>query len=241
MLTTGIIGAFTLLVVALLFKENKGYVVPSDKQLPDDFKVHPVKAIVPLIPLVLLILGSFGLVPAFKQQAISHAMIIGIFIAFIVTRVNPQKISKEFWHGAGDSFGHVFGIIICALVFVSGLKAVGLIEAMTEAMVHSPAIAKISATFGPFVLGVLSGSGDAAAVAFNRAVTPEAAKFGLAAIDMGSAAAIAGALGRSMSPIAGGMVICAGFAGCSPLESAKRNAPGMIIACFAVMGLMLYK
>lgn len=241
MLTTGIIGAFTLLVVALLFKENKGYVVPSDKQLPDDFKVHPVKAIVPLIPLVLLILGSFGLVPAFKQLAISHAMIIGIFIAFIVTRVNPQKISKEFWHGAGDSFGHVFGIIICALVFVSGLKAVGLIEAMTEAMVHSPAIAKISATFGPFVLGVLSGSGDAAAVAFNRAVTPEAAKFGLAAIDMGSAAAIAGALGRSMSPIAGGMVICAGFAGCSPLESAKRNAPGMIIACFAVMGLMLYK
>ena len=241
MLTTGIIGAFTLLVVALLFKENKGYVVPSDKQLPDDFKVHPVKAIVPLIPLVLLILGSFGLVPAFKQLAISHAMIIGIFIAFIVTRVNPQKISKEFWHGAGDSFGHVFGIIICALVFVSGLKAVGLIEAMTEAMVHSPAIAKISATFGPFVLGVLSGSGDAAAVAFNRAVTPEAAKFGLAAIDMGSAAAIAGALGRSMSPIAGGMVICAGFAGCSPLESAKRNAPGMIIACFAFMGLMLYK
>ena len=241
MLTTGIIGAFTLLVVALLFKENKGYIVPSDKQLPDDFKVHPVKAIVPLIPLVLLILGSFGIVPAFKQLAISHAMIIGIFIAFIVTRVNPQKISKEFWHGAGDSFGHVFGIIICALVFVSGLKAVGLIEAMTEAMVHSPAIAKISATFGPFVLGVLSGSGDAAAVAFNRAVTPEAAKFGLAAIDMGSAAAIAGALGRSMSPIAGGMVICAGFAGCSPLESAKRNAPGMIIACFAVMGLMLYK
>lgn len=241
MLTTGIIGAFTLLVVALLFKENKGYVVPSDKQLPDDFKVHPVKAIVPLIPLVLLIVGSFGIVPAFKQLAISHAMIIGIFIAFIVTRVNPQKISKEFWHGAGDSFGHVFGIIICALVFVSGLKAVGLIEAMTEAMVHSPAIAKISATFGPFVLGVLSGSGDAAAVAFNRAVTPEAAKFGLAAIDMGSAAAIAGALGRSMSPIAGGMVICAGFAGCSPLESAKRNAPGMIIACFAVMGLMLYK
>ena len=241
MLTTGIIGAFTLLVVALLFKENKGYVVPSDKQLPDDFKVHAVKAIVPLIPLVLLILGSFGLVPAFKQLAISHAMIIGIFIAFIVTRVNPQKISKEFWHGAGDSFGHVFGIIICALVFVSGLKAVGLIKAMTEAMVHSPAIAKISATFGPFVLGVLSGSGDAAAVAFNRAVTPEAAKFGLAAIDMSSAAAIAGALGRSMSPIAGGMVICAGFAGCSPLESAKRNAPGMIIACFAVMGLMLYK
>ena len=240
MLSCGIIGAFSLLVVALLMKENKGYVLPEDKQLPADFKVHPLKAIVPLIPLTLLILGSFGIVPAFKQLSISHAMIIGIFCAFLVTRVNPQKISKEFWHGAGDSFGHVFGIIICALVFVSGLHAVGLIEAMTDAMVHTPAIAKISSTFGPFVLGILSGSGDAAAVAFNRAVTPEAAKFGLAAIDMGSAAAIAGALGRSMSPIAGGMVICAGLAGCSPLESAKRNAPGMFIACCVVIAMMLY-
>ncbi|SDH56227.1 C4-dicarboxylate transporter DcuC [Propionivibrio dicarboxylicus] len=241
MLATGMIGAFSLLVVALLLKENKGYVVPSDKQLPADFSVHPVKALVPLIPLVLLLLGSFGLVPALKQLAISHAMIIGVFVAFAVTRTNPQKISKEFWHGAGDSFGHVFGIIICALVFVSGLKSVGMIQAMTDAMVHTPAIAKISATFGPFILGVLSGSGDAAAVAFNRAVTPEAAKFGLSAIDMGSAAAIAGALGRSMSPIAGGMVICAGFAGCSPLESAKRNAPGMFIACCVTMWMMLYK
>lgn len=241
MLATGIIGAFSLLAVALVMKENKGYVVPTDKQLPADFKVHLVKAAVPLVPLVLLLLGSFGAVPAFKQLAISHAMIVGVFVAFAVTRVSPQKISKEFWHGAGDSFGHVFGIIICALVFVAGLKAVGLLEAMTDAMIHTPAIAKISSTFGPFILGVLSGSGDAAAVAFNRAVTPEAARFGLTAIDMGSAAAIAGALGRSMSPIAGGMIICAGFAGCSPLESAKRNAPGMIIACFVLMWMLLYK
>jgi DcuC family C4-dicarboxylate transporter len=87
----------------------------------------------------------------------------------------------------------------------------------------------------------MSGSGDAASVAFNRAVTPEAARFGLAAIDMGSVAAIAGALGRSMSPIAGGMIICAGLAKCSPMDSAKRNAPGMILACVVVTLMMLYK
>ena len=44
-----------------------------------------------------------------------------------------------------------------------------------------------------------------------------------------------------MSPIAGGMVICASFAGCHPLESAKRNAPGMVLACIAVLVLLLYK
>lgn len=241
MLATVIIGSLSLLLVAQLKKENKGYVLPADRQISESFAVHPIKALIPLIPLILLILGSFEIIPALKQLAISHAMIIGCLCAFLVTRANPQKMSKEFWHGAGDSFGHIFGIIICALVFVSGLKATGAIDALTTLMVTSPNFARISSAVGPFILGVISGSGDAAAVAFNRAVTPEAVKFGMSAIDMGSVAAIAGALGRSMSPIAGGMVICATLAGCSSMESAKRNAPGMIIACAALLLLMMYK
>ena len=223
MLATVFIGAFSLYIVAYFRKENKGYVLPVAQQLPHTFRVQPAKAVVPLIPLGILILGNFEIVPVLKQLAISHAMIIGCFCAFLVTRVNPQKISKEFWHGAGDSFGHVFGIIICALV------------------VKSPDLARVSSAAGPFVLGVLSGSGDAAAVAFNRAVTAEAATFGLSAMDMGSVAAIAGALGRSMSPIAGGMIICSAFAGCSPMEAAKRNVPGMLVACAVLLMMLLYK
>ncbi len=263
MLASGLIAAFTLFIVAWILKEHKGYVVPEDRRISEDFKINPWMAMVPLVPLVILITGNFGIVPAFKQLQISHAMIIGSFIGFLATiRIekvsaatvggislggyrlhlfSPQTLSKEFWHGAGDSFGHVFGIIICALVFVSGLDSIGAIEAMKDKMVHTPDIAKLSSVIGPFVLGVLCGSGDAASVAFNRAVTPHAVQFGLQAIDMGSAAAIAGALGRSMSPIAGGMVICASFAGCSSLDSAKRNAPGMILAAAAVMVLLLYK
>jgi DcuC family C4-dicarboxylate transporter len=182
-----------------------------------------------------------NMIAAFKPLQISHAMIIGVFCAFIVTRVNPAKISKEFWHGVGDSFGHVFGIIICALVFVGGMQSVGLIKALIDLMIANPSIAKISSAVGPFILGVMSGSGDAAAVAFNKAVTPEAVKFGLSAMDMGSMAAIGGALGRSMSPVAGGLIICAGLAGVSPMEVAKRNAPGMVLACVATLILLLYK
>lgn len=54
---------------------------------------------------------------------------------------------------------------------------------------------------------MISGSGDAATVAFNEAVTPHAAQFGLQAIDMGSMAALGGTLGRTMSPIAGATII----------------------------------
>jgi DcuC family C4-dicarboxylate transporter len=49
-------------------------------------------------------------------------------------------------------------------------------------------------------LAILSGSGDAAALAFNGAVTPHAVQLGFQITDMGSLATLSGAFG-TMSPI----------------------------------------
>ena len=242
LLLCGIIGAVSLWIVAYLRKEHKGYVMPAgviaDEQ--EHFKIKLSYAIVPLIPIVILITGSMGIIPIFKPFSISHAMIIGVFAAFVVTRSNPQEISKEFWKGAGNAFGHVFGIIICALVFVDGLSTIGLIQQLIQLMIDVPAIAKVSSAVGPFLIGVMSGAGDAASVAFNKAVTIHASDFGLSPMSMGSVVAITGALGRTMSPVAGGMIICATLAGTSPMETAKRNAPGMILATISTMVLLLF-
>jgi len=56
---------------------------------------------------------------------------------------------------------------------------------------------------------------------------------------MGSIATLGGALGRTMSPIAGAAIICASIAGVNPMELAKRNAPGMIIAVIVSMFILL--
>jgi DcuC family C4-dicarboxylate transporter len=77
------------------------------------------------------------------------------------------------------------------------------------------------------------------ALAFNQAVTPHAAQFGLTVVNMGSVATLSGALGRTMSPISGSAIICASIAGISPLQVAKRNAPGMIIAVVVIMFMLL--
>ena len=242
LLLCGIIGAVSLWILAVIRKEHKGYVLPAGviASEQEHFKIKLSYALVPLIPIVILITGSMGIVPLFKPLSISHAMLIGVFAAFLVTRTNPQEISKEFWKGAGNAFGHVFGIIICALVFVDGLGTIGLIQQLIQLMIQVPAIAKVSAAVGPFLLGVMSGSGDAASVAFNKAVTIHAADFGLSPTSMGSVVAITGALGRTMSPVAGGMIICATLAGVSPIETAKRNAPGMVIAMLSTMFLLLF-
>jgi DcuC family C4-dicarboxylate transporter len=84
-------------------------------------------------------------------------------------------------------------------------------------------------------LAVLSGSGDAAAIAFNTAVTPHAAQFGVTSVNLGNMAWVGGALGRSMSPVAAACIIGAGFAGVSPFELAKRNAVPMLVAAIVFL------
>jgi DcuC family C4-dicarboxylate transporter len=199
-----------------------------------DFKVNLLKAVIPALPLVLLVLGSkqIGVIPT---VTVPQAMIIGAMLGFLATFQNPQEISKGFFKGMGDSYGDIMGIIIAAAVFTQGMQIIGLTGAMIEKMKASQDIAIYAATFGPYFLAILSGSGDAAALAFNGAVTPHAAQFGWAISDMGSLATISGALGRTMSPVAGGLIVCATIAKVNPFEIAKRTAPGMVLGVIAVL------
>ncbi|MDU4961841.1 MAG: C4-dicarboxylate transporter DcuC [Sporomusaceae bacterium] len=233
-----VIAAASLTIVSYVLKEHKGY-VPDESSEIAEVKISYIKALVPMLPLVLLLLGSTNTVPVMKKLAISHAMIIGVLAALFVSRMSPGDISKAFFKGFGDGFSQVFGIIAMSLVFVAGMNSLGIIKAMIAVMIENPAIAKISATFGPFLLAVICGSGEAASIAFNQTVTVNASNLGLNALDLGSLAAISGALGRTMSPIAGAAIICAGFAKISPLELAKRNAPGMVLAAIVTMAMLM--
>ena len=238
-LILGLITAISLTIVAFVKGEHKGYHSDTLDHLKD-FKINYIMAIVPMLPLIILILGSTGTVPLFKKFAISHAMLIGCAAAFLAIRKSPAEISKAFFKGAGDGFATVFGIITMALVFVSGVQSLGIINWMIQEMINTPSIAKISATVGPFLLGVISGSGEAASIAFNQSVTIHADTLGLNALNLGSLAAISGALGRTMSPIAGCAIICAGFAKVNPLELVKRTALGAIICVIITMLLLMY-
>ena len=166
-------------------------------------------------------------------------MIIGVFLGFLTMIKDPSAISKQFWAGLGEAYGSVIGIIIAAAVFTAGMQAIGLTQALIEAMKNSQQIAQFGATFGPMIIAILSGSGDAATLAFNGAITPHAKDFGYGITEMGSTAFLAGALGRTMSPVAGAAIVCAGLAKISPIEITKRNAPGCILAAIAVMVILL--
>lgn len=234
-----VVAAAVLTVVAIVLKENKGYVPEGSVVDDDSFSVNALYAIMPLVPVIILLLGSTKVVPVLKM-GVPQAMIIGAILALAATRKSPVELTKSFFNGMGDAYANIIGIIISVGVFVAGLKALGLIKALIAWMLNSTGIVKIAATFGPFLLALISGSGDAATVAFNEAVTPHAAEFGISTMNMGSIAALGGTLGRTISPIAGATIICAGIAGVDPMEVCKRNALGIVCALLVGMVLLLF-
>ena len=234
-----IVAAVVLTVIAIVLKENKGYVPEGSVVDEDGFSVNALYAIMPLVPVIILLLGSTKVVPVLKM-GVPQAMIIGAILALAATRKSPVELTKSFFNGMGDAYANIIGIIISVGVFVAGLKALGLIKALIAWMLNSTGIVKIAATFGPFLLALISGSGDAATVAFNEAVTPHAAEFGISTMNMGSIAALGGTLGRTISPIAGATIICAGIAGVDLMEVCKRNALGIVCALLVGMVLLLF-
>lgn len=237
----GLIGAFSLMVVAMLRKEDRGHIASGDALGSKEdlaFKVSYIKALVPTIPLVLLVLGSKQL-HVLPMISVPQAMLFGTFLGLVVCRSNPQEITTQFFNGMGNAYGNVMGIIIAAAVFTQGMEMIGLTGALIEGMKHSEHISRFAAAFGPMIIAILCGSGDAATLAFNGAITPHAADFGFGISQMGSASFMSGSFGRSMSPVAGATIVCAQLAGVDPMALAKRNAPGMVIAAIVSMLILL--
>ena len=226
------IGLVGITIVCLVLRDNK----PTAEELaaysakeggaPIE-KINFLKALAPLVPLIILVLGN-KYVPVLKM-GVAQAMVLGAIFTLLVSWCDPQKFSKEFFRGMGNGYGDVMGIIIAAGVFAAGLRSAGLIDAFVTALKAS----------NEFVLAVITGSGDAATFAFNEAVTPHALDFGMQVPNLGSLALISGSLGRTMSPIAGVVILISGLAMVPPIQLVKRTAIPMIVGVITLALIMV--
>ena len=158
------------------------------------------------------------------------AMLIGFIYVIFVTRSNPAELVKKFFDGMGSGYGSIIGLIIAAGVFAAGLRSCGVVSGFIDFLKDSSEIAKLGGSFGPYILGVMTGSGNAAAFAFCESVVPHAAEFGMKIQDLGFLTCLSATLGRVSSPLAAGVILIAGIAGTSPLEVIKRSAPVSLTA-----------
>ena len=231
-ISVGVISAVGLLVWCFVLGDHKGdkNATAEVKVVDDGFKANPLMAFLTLVPILILVVGNVW-VPAMKM-GVAQAMVLGAVImlvcSMVLQRTNPQEFTKQFFNGLGKAYGDVMGIIIAAGVFAAGLQSSGLIATFIEMLKDSNDIARWGGSVGPWLLATISGSGDAATFAFNEAVTPHAKEFGMEVHSLGGLAFLAGALGRTSSPVAGAMMVVCGIAMANPIEVAKRTA----IPCF---------
>ena len=235
----------TLVVVATLIVATtvicivyKDYTRPDKNGSPEEQrmasnlpeKINLAYAIAPLVPIGLLLVCTLYF--EFKIS-VATAMLVGAIYSLAVTRTSPAECTTKFFDGMGAGYTKILGIIIAAGVFAAGLRAAGVIDLLVEFLQNSNEWAKIGGAFGPFIMGVMTGSGDAAAFAFNEAVTPHAESFGMEIHNLGMLAAFTGGLGRTASPLAGGVILVAGLAGVNPMDIVKRSAPVAVIGLIA--------
>lgn len=227
-----------LMVVCLIYKDyqknnaqsNVEEETSSNTALPR--RANFFYAIAPLVPVVALICASV-FAPELKIS-VATAMLLGVMYTLFITRTNPSQVTKEFFNGMGRGYAGILGIIIAAGVFAAGLRAAGVIDLFINYLTQAQEVAKLGGALGPYLMGLITGSGDAATFAFNEAVTPYAAQFGMTPENLGYLATVSGSLGRTSSPLAGGVILLSGIAGVSPVEIVKRSAPAAAVVLFVL-------
>lgn len=245
-LSSAVIIMFSLIIMALIFKDyQKDNIVKVVNNSNDEItKVSFISAFMPLVPLIILIIGAtpvneYDFLSWSKSIGVAEAMVLGSIITIVLTRTKPDVIFKEFFNGMGNSYANIIGIIIAASVFVAGLKALGVIDLIITWLKNEQDFVRFGGTVIPFLMASITGSGDAAAMAFNKAVTIHASELGFDEAKLGAAVAMSAVLGRYLSPILGACIIVSAIAGVSPLEIVKRTALGCIISVLFIAIVLL--
>lgn len=204
-------------------------------------KAPAVYAIIPILPLLLLIVFS-DLFQFFESPIVldtTTAMFISLFVGIVFEffRVRNLKSVLEslsvFWNGMGNIFKTVVTLIIAADIFAKGLISLGFIDGLIAASQNlglgAIGIALVMVIM-IFLASMLMGSGNAAFFAFAPLVPKIAAKFGIQTTTIILPMNFAASMGRTVSPVAGVIIATSEIAGVSTLDIVKRNFIPLVVA-----------
>jgi C4-dicarboxylate transporter len=215
--------------------------------------VNPVKAAIPLVPVVMLLLAYGGwrplawLVPPGDAELahalpVVRAMLIGTLLAALVSWREIQGVTRRLFEGMGEAYGSIISLTITARCFGAGLGAIGFSDALLRLIGGSTHLARLLAAAFPWALATLSGSGSGPILAFGETfLAPIAARPGSTdfAAQLGALACLAGAFGRTMSPVAAVVIYTSGLVALSPLLLVRRLLPALVAGATVALGVAL--
>jgi DcuC family C4-dicarboxylate transporter len=226
--------------------ETAGLGGPTQSEEPEPVRFHLIKALVPILPILLLsldaVFGPFSATRAIDGPAkILAAMLIGVMAAGLTSIQVAGKLSSAFFEGAGFGYNHVISLIVAASTFAEGIRLSGLIEILIRALVTWPAAALVVAMAAPWSLAFVSGTGIAPAVAIMEFFVPVAGRMGIDPVRLGTLTALGAHFGRTMSPAAAVVMMSARLSSASPSELIRRVAVPLLAGGVVLVGAVLLK
>lgn len=206
---------------------------------------HPPKiyALLPIIPLALILIFSPLCIPGIKMNIIM-AMLMGTAIGMIAQFFRTRYLKKTFseiqifFDGMGKQLANVITIVIAGEFFAKGLTSTGSIDAMIQGA-QTTGFGASGLTLVMIaiiaVCAILMGSGNAPFFAFANLVPAIAAKTGVAASFMVLPMHLIASSARAISPITGVIIVASGMAGISPFDLVKRTAIPMAVSCILIV------
>lgn len=202
-------------------------------------------ALMPLFPIALLLV--FNKFVWGTGMNVATAMFIAWILAFVIDLLTRRNVRESFdlsfamFKGMGSILTSTVGLIFVAAFFAKGLQNIGIVSllmsgAQSIGMGYTGTSVVLSAIVG--VVTVLTGSGVAAFTSLGQLVPEAAQAFGENGISMMLMMHTASEMLRAMSPVAGVIIIVAGFAKVNPLTMVKRTIPPCLAGYLVMLAVV---
>jgi DcuC family C4-dicarboxylate transporter len=219
----------------------------------DTFRVNPVKAFVPLLPLLLLfatalpppfrllnvprgwLVAEGAKADAFDSRLIGAAMLVGTLVAALTSLGQAGRAAKVFFEGAGFALTNITSLIVAAGCFAKGVEVAGLAAPLEHAIGASPRLLVPLAALLPAGFAWVSGSGMASTEGLYRFYYEPANELGVDTLRVGAVVSLSAAAGRTLSPVAAVVLMAASLTGATPLAIVRRLALPLLAGVTAVV------
>lgn len=211
------------------------------EEVPGGTLFRIVYAILPLLPILLLI-AVFAIQKLTGLQiniSVEVATLFSFLVAIICELVrnrngkNTLNQTEAFFKGMGGSMP-IVALLVAGTIFVTGLKSIGLISALQDAMVGVQGsgmgfVLPLLLVCLTALIVLLSGSGTALFFAMVPLMLPLAEAAGISVFAVSIPMGLAGNLLRAVSPVSAVVMIVAGSVKREPLAVVKRTVLPMVV------------
>jgi DcuC family C4-dicarboxylate transporter len=173
--------------------------------------------------------------PLYSSRLIGLAMLAGTTAAALASPSRSMGLMKAFFDGAGYGLTHIVGLIVIASCFGKGIEQVGLARHLENLIAGGSSLLYPLAGVVPAGLAFVSGSGMASIQSLYGFFHGPAVALGEDQLAIGAMVSIGSAVGRTLSPVAAVVLMCASLTETRPVDLVKRVAPPLVAALIAVV------